>query len=71
MDYCLMEFTRFQKAEIFHMYTADLLKAIAESVGATVNSRYSDLTDFETKDERTGDEVAYEVITKLGLKVKQ
>lgn len=53
------------------MYTADLLKAIAESVGATVNSRYSDLTDFETKDERTGDEVAYEVITKLGLKVKQ
>ena len=54
----------------YKVYITDVVKSIAESFGASVTKRYIDLIDSEPEDERTGDEVAMEVIQRLGLKVK-
>ena len=53
----------------YRSYTADLLKVIAESMGAEVNSRFVDIVDLSHKeDTRSADEIALEVIEKAGLK---
>ena len=55
--------------QIYNAYTSDLLKVIAESLGAEVHSRYSELIDKTEKEEKTGDEIALEIIERAGLKV--
>ena len=55
--------------KVYRSYTGDLLKTIAESIGATVNYRFIELLE-PPKDEKTGDEIALEVIKRAGLKVK-
>lgn len=57
--------------EVHRIYTADLLKGIAESLGATVRWKYSDLIKPEEDEpQESGDEIAMRVIEKLGLKGK-
>ena len=56
--------------KVYRSYTGDMLKVIAESMGATVNYRLMDLYD-KPKEQKTGDEIALEVIQRAGLKVKQ
>lgn len=56
--------------KVYRSYTADLLKVICESMGATVGQRYIDLIKEKPQETRTGDEVALEVIKRAGLKVK-
>lgn len=55
--------------KVYRSYTADLLKVIAESVGASVSCRYDELIDRPKEEEKTGDEIALEVIKRAGLKV--
>ena len=56
--------------KILRIYTTDCLKTIAETLGGTISSRFYDLVYVEETDERTGDEIARDVISRAGLKVK-
>lgn len=64
--------SRVIKDEIYRVYTTDLLKSIGEQTAAIAGSgckikRYYDIirTDKKAADERTGDEIAADVIASI------
>jgi hypothetical protein len=69
IEHVLAEHNIRMEEKVYRSYTGDLLKVIAESIGATVNYRLMELLE-KPKEEKTGDEIALEVIKRAGLKVK-
>ena len=74
IDYCIESVTEYNKREIFRVYVTDALMYMGESVanafkGSYMGVRYVDLLDAHTDEEKTGDEIALEVIERAGLKV--
>ena len=60
--------------EIYQTYVTDSLKAIAENTqryagGVVLQKRYVEIINSKPPDNRTGDEIAADVIKKAGLKV--
>ena len=70
IDHVMAEHKLRASEMIYRVYTADMLKGIAEFCGCQVRARYSDLIKPQEELE-TGDEVALRVIKRLGLKGKQ
>lgn len=70
IDHVICEHNSNMKRTIYMNYTSDMLKAMAEGLGAQVNYRFSDMIKTEKEDTRSGDEIALEVIRKAGLKGK-
>lgn len=58
----------YQRDETYRVYSSDMLKAMTESMGKSVSMRYSEL--FEKRDERSGDEIAADVLTRMGVVVE-
>lgn len=61
-------------AEAYKTYVTDCLQSIAENTakyagGSVIKKRYYDLINHIHKDNRTGAEIAADVINKSGLKV--
>lgn len=62
------------KANAFRIYVTDALQVIAENTakingGKTLKKRYYDLLHPQPVDNRSGEEIALDVIKKLGLEV--
>lgn len=70
VEHVMAEYNNKIEKRLYRCYTSDMLKAVAEGMGATVNSRFADLLENEPQDERTGDEIALDVIKRAGLKGK-
>lgn len=56
-----------QRGEVFRVYAAKALQSIPQ--GKYVQADYWELTHPRPVDPRTGDEIAADVITRLGLEV--
>lgn len=57
---------------LYRVYVTDVLRGMSSQFGGKVEHRFADLinTDKPIKqDDRSGDEIALDVINKLGLKV--
>lgn len=54
----------------FRHYVSDILKSVAEAWGVQVNYEYRELIKPTGNESMSGDEVALEVIEKLGLEVE-
>ena len=70
IDHVIAEHNSRMRTENYRVYVTDMLKLFAEFTGATVEARYADLLKAEDVEQVSGDEVALDVIKKLGLKVK-
>ena len=75
IDHCVSLFKKKQEKKLYQIYVTDTLKLINDNIaknfgGAMIKTKYSELTQTVKEDNRTGDEVAREVIGRLGLKVK-
>lgn len=77
VDHCVSLFENRAKERLFQIYITDTLKCLNDNVakvfgGATLKMRYYDLLESgkKTESEKTGDEIALEIIRKAGLKVK-
>lgn len=70
IEHVVAEYNDKVQKRLYRCYTTDMLKAIAEGMGATVGSRFMDLFNNEPQDERTGDEIALDIIKRAGLKGK-
>lgn len=70
IEHVLLEYKYKVKEDIFRGYVGDILKCVAERWGAKILYRYTDLIEPHKEEPENGDEVALEVIEKLGLKVK-
>ena len=71
IDHCIQAARHEHTEVLFRSYISDLLKAMAESNGVIVNYRYAEIILPKAKDNRTGDDVALDVIKRAGLKVKE
>ena len=70
IEHIISEHQKEVHKKAYWSYTADILKALAESMGVEVERRYADIISNKPVDNRTGDEIALDVITRAGLKVK-
>lgn len=55
----------------YEIYSADLLQVIGETMGVKVSKKFADIVmpDMAQQDTRSGDEIAADVIQRLGLVV--
>ena len=76
IDHCISAFLERQEEKIYKVYVTDTLSFIAQNTGHFVHEgvapgkRWIEIIEPKAEDKRTGDEVAMDVIEKLGLKVK-
>lgn len=56
----------------YELYSADMLRVIGETMGAKVSKKFADIVmpEMLQQDTRSGDEIATDVIRRLGLVVK-
>ena len=67
IDHVVAEYNRRTEEKVYRSYTADMLMSIAEGMGGEVRYRYAEIVDITPKDDRTGDEIALDVIERAGL----
>lgn len=73
MEHCVSVFYDRSKSAAFQSYIADGLMCMTETIanqygGSYMTDRYADL--FAEREEKTGDEIAAEVIKRAGLIVR-
>lgn len=70
IEYVIATHNERERDSIFRMYVTDMLKGIGETWGGEIKYRYVDLIKVEepVKEEKSGDEIALEVIERAGLK---
>lgn len=70
IEHVVAEHDKRMQEKAYRIYMSDLAMCLVESFGGEVTRRYADIISNEPVNEKTGDEVALEVIRRLGLKVK-
>jgi len=55
-------------AAVYRVYATDMLRAVNISLGQKVDERYIEIIRPKPVDKRSGEEIAAEVISRLGLK---
>ena len=77
VDHCVSLFNNRAKERLFRTYITDTLKCLNDNLakvigGSSIKARYYDLLEAgsQKESEKTGDEIALEIIKKAGLKVK-
>ena len=71
MKYMVARFFQDYEDLSYRIYTTDMLRITAMGQRIQSVQRYAELIDHAPKDTRSGDEIAADVITRCGLKVKQ
>ncbi len=76
IDHCVSLFNKRAKEESYKNYIADTLKLINDNLakrigGSFIQARYSELTKRNNEPEKSGDEIARDIIRRAGLKVKK
>lgn len=56
------------EAAVYRVYASDMLRAVNISLGQEVEERYFEIIRPKPVDNRSGEEIAAEVISRLGLK---
>ena len=74
MRYAAARFNQHQRETVYRIYVSDCLRMISENTanfakGSYVQKRYADFLKTPTKDNRTGEQIAADVIKKAGLVV--
>ena len=77
VDHCVSLFNSRAKERLYQTYITDTLKCLNDNLakvigGTSIKARYYDLLEAgsQKESEKTGDEIAIEIIRKAGLKVK-
>lgn len=70
MKYMVARFLQDYEDLAYRVYTTDALRMIAQGSHSYPQKRYADLIDHAPKDTRSGEEIAADVISRCGLKVK-
>lgn len=75
IDHCISLFNKQAKEEAYRTYVTDTLKALNGNFakifgGAFFNTRYVDVVNPNEESDKSGDEIARDIIKRAGLKVK-
>ena len=75
VDHCVAVFAKKEQEKMFRSYLADSLMAIANNTaglaeqGQVMTARLAELMSWVDVDERTGDEIALDIINRAGLRM--
>ena len=70
MRYMVARFLQETEDLSYRIYTTDMLRIMAMGQRIQSVQRYAEVIDYAPKDTRSGEEIAADVITRCGLKVK-
>lgn len=75
IEHCVTAFSDICRQKAVEIYITDGIRCISESVakafgGSYMTERFADLVNNEHEEERTGDEIALDIITRAGLKTR-
>ena len=70
MKYMVARFLQDYEDLSYRIYTTDMLRTMAMGMKYQSVQRYAELIDHAPKDQRSGEEIAADVISRCGLKVK-
>ena len=70
MKYMVARFLQDYEDLSYRIYTTDMLRTMATGMKYQSVQRYAELIDHAPKDQRSGEEIAADVIQRCGLKVK-
>ena len=70
MTYMVVRFLQETEDLSYRIYTTDMLRVVAMGQRVQSVQRFAELIDHAPKDQRSGDEIAADVIQRCGLKVK-
>lgn len=70
IEHVIAEYEIESEEKFYKTYITDLLKTLAEINNITVSGRFIDLLNISPEPEKTGDEIAKDIIERAGLKVK-
>ena len=70
MKYMVARFFQDYEDLSYRIYTTDMLRVVAMGQRVQSVQRFAELIDHAPKDQRSGDEIAADVIQRCGLKVK-
>ena len=70
MKYMVARFLQETEDLSYRIYTTDMLRVVAMGQRVQSVQRFAELIDHAPKDQRSGDEIAADVISRCGLKVK-
>lgn len=76
IDHCVSLFNKKIRDELYRGYVADTLKLINDNLakyvgGNTLRERYKELANVKKEPEKSGDEIARDIIKRAGLRIKQ
>ena len=71
MKYMVARFLQDYEDLSYRIYTTDMLRTMAMGMKYQSVQRYAELIDHAPKDERSGEEIAADVISRCGLKVNK
>ena len=70
MEYMVARFLQEREDLSYRIYTTDMLRTMAMGMKYQSVQRYAELIDHKPRDTRSGEEIAADVISRCGLKVK-
>ena len=70
MKYMVARFLQERDELQYRVYTTDMLRAVAMGMKYQSVQRFEELLDHKPRDTRSGEEIAADVISRCGLKVK-
>ena len=70
MNYMVARFLQETEDLSYRIYTTDMLRVVAMGQRIQSVQRFAELIDHAPQDQRSGDEIAADVIQRCGLKVK-
>ena len=70
MKYMVARFLQETEDLSYRIYTTDMLRVVAMGQRIQSVQRFAELIDHAPQDQRSGDEIAADVIQRCGLKVK-
>lgn len=75
VEYCVSLYNKRMEEKAYRIYVTDTLKNINACLahtfsGTVMSQRFAELLDIRREPEKTGDEIAMEIIKNAGLKVR-
>lgn len=76
VEHCVFTFSEYCRQEAFRSYITDGIKCMSESIatrygGSYLQVRYAEIMERkEEAESKTGDEIAMDVISRAGLKIR-
>ena len=69
MRYAVARYNQNQRDTAYRIYVTDTLRIISRNTGAYAQKRFIEILDPKCSDDRTGEEIAVDVIKSAGLEV--